>query len=235
VLCLIEFYRMQKKAGTILSKGLFYTINIFFYLLAYLASNGQIGIEYLLAGSIIISVPFIAILFQKPVNSYALAGGYLFSVFYVTIPLSLLNFIQLFEQYENTFSYLILALFLLLWLNDSFAYIVGSLFGRHKIFEEVSPRKTWEGSIGGLVFSLAGSYLLFMYFDELTLMQWFGFAMVVIIFGTFGDLFESVLKRNVGIKESGNVIPGHGGMLDRLDSLLLSVPFVFLYLLLILS
>ncbi len=124
--------------------------------------------------------------------------------------------------------------FIILWLNDTFAYIVGSLAGRNKLSEEISPKKTWEGSIGGLIFSLGGAAVLELLLGVMDFWQWLGFALVIVVSGTFGDLFESALKRRAGLKESGDLIPGHGGILDRLDSLLLAAPFVFIYFMLVL-
>ena len=119
---------------------------------------------------------------------------------------------------------------LLLWLNDTGAYFVGSLVGKHKLFERISPGKTWEGSAGGALFALATAWGLSMLFIQLTTMHWLILAIIVVISGTIGDLVESMLKRSLGIKDSGNILPGHGGMLDRFDAVLISAPFVFVYL-----
>lgn len=132
---------------------------------------------------------------------------------------------------------IVLVVFFFLWINDTGAFLVGSMFGRHKLFERISPKKTWEGFIGGLVICL-GTAPLFYYFGNdffgmntirANLGIWFGFAAIVSIFGTWGDLVESMIKRNLNIKDSGNIIPGHGGILDRIDSLLLAMPATAVY------
>ena len=127
-------------------------------------------------------------------------------------------------------SYYILAIFVLLWCNDTGAYCTGSLIGRHKLFPRISPGKTWEGSVGGAVLAVAASQVFAHFVPTLTALQWAGFAIVVVVFGTWGDLVESLLKRQLGVKDSGNILPGHGGMLDRFDSSLLAIPATVVYL-----
>lgn len=132
---------------------------------------------------------------------------------------------------------IMLAIFLFLWINDTCAFLVGSLMGRHKMFERISPKKTWEGFFGGLIFTIAFSFIFWMYGNtyfgmnllHANLFTWIGLAAVVVTFGTWGDLVESMIKRNLHIKDSGNIIPGHGGILDRIDSLLLTIPAVTIY------
>ncbi len=129
----------------------------------------------------------------------------------------------------------LLAVFFFLWINDTGAFLIGSAFGRHHLFERISPKKSWEGFFGGLVFNLAAATIFcylcpgFFGFDS-NLLMWLGLASVITIFGTWGDLVESLIKRTLNIKDSGNLIPGHGGILDRIDSLLLAAPAVLLYL-----
>lgn len=122
-----------------------------------------------------------------------------------------------------------------IWLSDTGAYCVGSLIGKHRLFERISPKKSWEGSIGGGIVSLASAFVFAQYFFFLNVWQWMGLALVVVIFGTWGDLTESLLKRQLGIKDSGNILPGHGGMLDRFDSALMAIPAVVVYLMLLSS
>jgi phosphatidate cytidylyltransferase len=109
------------------------------------------------------------------------------------------------------------------------------MFGRHKFFERLSPKKTWEGTIGGALFGIAGSFVLSLFYPELTIPEWIGYALTIIIFGTFGDLFESMMKRTAGLKDSGNIMPGHGGILDRFDSILMAAPFAFIYIVFVLN
>jgi len=128
-----------------------------------------------------------------------------------------------------------LSVFVCLWLNDTGAYCVGSLLGRHKLFPRISPGKSWEGSIGGglLVVALAWAYGWYENQQGIALLnewQWAGLGLVIVVFGTWGDLVESLFKRTLGIKDSGNILPGHGGMLDRFDSSLLAIPAAVIYL-----
>ena len=128
---------------------------------------------------------------------------------------------------------MVLVVFVLLWVNDTFAYLTGRLLGKHKLFERISPGKTIEGSIGGLVFTLA-AILVYSHFTGWPPMgPAIGLGVIAVVFGTLGDLCESMLKRQAGVKDSGKLIPGHGGILDRFDSVLFAIPFVFVYLLLV--
>jgi phosphatidate cytidylyltransferase len=125
-----------------------------------------------------------------------------------------------------------LSVFVFLWVNDTGAYCVGSLLGRHKLFPRISPGKSWEGSIGGAVFVLAAAWAVSYFLDDmmLNLYEWLGLGLVVVVFGTWGDLVESLFKRTLGVKDSGSILPGHGGMLDRFDSSLLAIPAAVIYL-----
>lgn len=154
------------------------------------------------------------------------------SLGYVALPVSMLNCII-----DITAPRLLLGIFMFIWLYDTGAYCVGMLLGRHRLFERISPKKSWEGVIGGVAFCVAGAYATHHWFNEFfqvpDLTVWVGMSVVVAVFATFGDLVESLIKRTVGVKDSGNLLPGHGGILDRIDSLLLVAPAVFIYLLLV--
>lgn len=146
---------------------------------------------------------------------------------YVIIPFLLIIKLPFLGSDYNP--YVIVGMFVMIWANDTFAYIVGKSIGKNKLFERISPKKTIEGFLGGVLFTVAGAYILGLYFTFLTPLQWMGFAAIVAVFGTLGDLVESQLKRKAGVKDSGNIMPGHGGVLDRLDSVIFAVPFLFLY------
>ena len=157
---------------------------------------------------------------------------------YIALPFSLLNVLA-FQFTNSDLPWLLpLSVFIFLWVNDSGAYCCGSLLGRHKLFPRVSPGKSWEGSIGGGLFVLGAAWFIAYYTQShgittnLTTLQWMGMGLVVVVFGTWGDLVESLIKRQLGIKDSGNVLPGHGGMLDRFDSALLAIPASIIYFLL---
>jgi len=170
---------------------------------------------------------------ESPLNNWAYA---FMSQVYVALPFSLLCLLEFSSLGSATSdrlgagAWIIMAIFVFLWANDTGAYCVGSLLGRHKLFPRVSPGKSWEGSIGGAVVCLALSQVGAHYFPQLTALEWAGFALVVVLFGTWGDLVESLLKRQMGLKDSGHILPGHGGMLDRFDSSLLAIPAVVIYL-----
>jgi len=129
--------------------------------------------------------------------------------------------------YEPIF---ILGIFILIWVNDTFAYLTGKQIGKHKLYERISPKKTIEGFLGGLFFSVLGSIIVSQFSDALNVWQWVGFGLIVSFFGTIGDLIQSKFKRQAGVKDSGTIMPGHGGIFDRLDSVLYASPFVFLFL-----
>lgn len=125
----------------------------------------------------------------------------------------------------------LLGFFFILWTSDTMAYVCGRLFGKHKLFERISPKKTWEGYIGGMLFSFGIAYVVSIFYKEISWPHWMVVAFLVTVFGTLGDLTESMFKRSIGVKDSGNILPGHGGILDRFDAVLLASPFVCLYLL----
>ena len=173
---------------------------------------------------------------KDPINNWAYT---MLSQLYIALPLSLLNVLAFRSNgYNIQYSYLApLAIFVFLWINDAGAYCVGSLIGRHKLFPRISPGKSWEGSIGGgllvIVAAVAIWHLTTTYgYNDLGLSayEWAGLGLVVVVFGTWGDLIESLFKRTLGIKDSGNILPGHGGMLDRFDSTLMAVPAAVVYL-----
>lgn len=165
--------------------------------------------------------------------------GYAFaSQLYIALPLSLLSVLAFrLDPYVGSISFkwvYPLSVFIFLWTNDTGAYVTGSLLHKRfpaKLFERISPKKSWVGSIGGAVLCIIAAILLNACFPgEMPLMHWIGLALTVCVFGTWGDLVESLLKRQLGIKDSGNILPGHGGMLDRFDSSLLAIPAAVLYL-----
>ncbi len=139
-------------------------------------------------------------------------------------------FLILLPFYGNTFHpYLMISILSIIWVNDSFAFLIGKNFGKHKLFPSVSPKKTIEGLIGGLVFSLLAGLLISKFNLDFSMLNWLIISVIVSLIGTVGDLVESKFKRQANIKDSGNIMPGHGGILDRLDSLMFAAPFVYLY------
>ena len=174
----------------------------------------------------------------NPINNWAYT---MLSQMYITLPFSMINELAFRSTPDGnvTFEWLLpLSLFIFLWTNDTGAYCSGSLLGRHKLFPRISPGKSWEGSIGGAVFvMIAAAIIYFLNVGQtdglvagMPLWQWLGLGLVVVVFGTWGDLVESLFKRTLGIKDSGNILPGHGGMLDRFDSSLMAIPAAVVYL-----
>lgn len=168
---------------------------------------------------------------KNPIGNWAFT---MLSQLYVALPFALLNVLAFHNSPETssvTYNPILpLSIFVFIWLSDSGAYCVGSLIGKHRLFERISPKKSWEGSIGGGIFSIASSLVFAHFFPFMPEWQWAGLAIVVVIFGTWGDLTESLMKRQLGIKDSGNILPGHGGMLDRFDSALMAIPAATIYL-----
>ena len=173
---------------------------------------------------------FISELYLKQPDPMANWSYNMMSQLYVALPLSCINIISFFGN-EHTYNYVFtLSVFFFLWAGDAGAYCVGSLIGKHPLFKRISPNKSWEGSIGGGVIAVILAIVASQFFPMLTIVQWIGLAITVVVFGTWGDLVESLMKRTLGIKDSGNILPGHGGMLDRFDSSLLAFPAATVYL-----
>ena len=187
---------------------------------------------------------FISELYLKQKNPIQDWAYTMLSQLYVALPFSMINVLSFQADPltgQITYHWLLpMSVFIFLWANDTGAYCAGSLFGRHKLFPRVSPGKTWEGSIGGAVIVLiiaavisyfAGSDASLSTLNaQLSTLKWLGLGLVVVFFGTWGDLVESLFKRTLGIKDSGNILPGHGGMLDRFDSSLMAIPAAVIYL-----
>lgn len=155
---------------------------------------------------------------------------YLIIIFYLIAALVFLNLIPYQNPSQTYEPKILIGVFVLIWSNDSFAYLIGKNFGRRKLFERISPNKTIEGFIGGVVCTLAFSYLVFRVTQIFDYKIWLGIALVTSIFGTFGDLIQSKLKRQAGVKDSGSIMPGHGGLLDRLDSIIFASTFIYSFL-----
>ena len=239
---LIEFYQIAEKLGAKPYKwiGIISGLSIFMY--------GAISNSYysnLISPTAILSVVivlpffvFIAALFDNTSNAITNLVFTLVGIIYAVLPFSLLTHIACIDQTfageiaPYNFHYVV-GIICLIWASDVSAYLVGSFIGKHKLYERISPGKTWEGTIGASVLTIACSFLIHQLFPELALKHWVVIAVLVSVFGTIGDLVESMFKRQAGIKDSGKIMPGHGGILDRFDSLLFVAPFVYTYLILI--
>jgi len=177
-----------------------------------------------------IFMTFISILFTKKEEVVNYLGKIFLSIIYIVVPFTLMVQIPFLHNKYSYINTIILGVFILIWVNDTFAFLVGKNFGKHKLLERVSPNKTIEGFIGGMIFTFISSYILATQFDSLSLVQWIVIAGIVSVFGVLGDLIESMFKRQAGVKDSSNFIPGHGGFLDRFDSVIFAAPFIFIYL-----
>ena len=248
---LVEFYQLVEKLGAKPYKWIGYIIGsaLFCYTIC-INSNLALffPIEHVLPIIIVfVFLIFVLALFDSKQNSllnisYTLAG-----LVYAVLPFMLLVNISCIDK-AYTFNHptgnwyidlapynfrYVLGIILLIWACDVFAYLVGSFVGKNKLFERISPGKTWEGSIGATILTIASSFMIAHFFQELALKHWIIIAIIVCVFGTIGDLVESMLKRQAGVKDSGKIMPGHGGILDRFDSLLFVSPFIYAYLTLI--
>lgn len=184
----------------------------------------------LLAVTIVVSVKCILFLFYDSIQKISTSSKYLYLLGYITLPFIFITKISF--GINNYNPKIIVGLFILIWTNDTFAYIVGKSIGKRKLFERISPKKTIEGFVGGVLFAVLASYLISKYYIEIAegkTFIWIIIALIVGIFGTIGDLIESKFKRIAGVKDSGIIMPGHGGILDRLDSVIFVAPIIFLF------
>ena len=192
----------------------------------------------LLGGYMIVRL--VLALYDRRPDAFSAVGRSVLSVMYIGLPLALAALADRETNHNVLSDHLILIMFIMIWLNDTGAYCVGSLIGRHRLLPRLSPKKSWEGFWGGLFFCIAaGAACYFALSPDAglisgcgSLLTWIGLGMTVCVFSTWGDLFESLIKRTLGVKDSGNLIPGHGGILDRIDSLLFAAPATFVYALL---
>lgn len=166
-------------------------------------------------------------LFKKKKNPIHNWAYFVLGQVIIAFPFALLNFIYNFGASNKLY---VIAMFSIIWLNDTGAYLAGVSFGKHKMFKRVSPKKSWEGFIGGTLAAILAAYVLSLFIIEISLINWIIISLIIVCFGTFGDLMESLLKRTLEVKDSGNIMPGHGGFLDRFDSMLLAAPAYFVFL-----
>lgn len=197
------------------------------FISAFLSASGIVKYPLFSVYGIFIVGVFISELYRKKENPVLNWAYFTLGQIYTVLPFAILSYILYLKDYQPV---ILLAVFISLWVNDSGAYVSGMLLGKHKLFERISPKKTWEGFIGGGIFALISGYIFSIYIPELSLAHWLIFSEIVVIFGTLGDLLESLLKRTLKVKDSGKAIPGHGGLLDRFDSTLLAAPMVYLFL-----
>ena len=226
-----EFYTLSEKGGSNPQKITGTIIGALLFANSALVCMGYMNPKILVINIPIIFLIFIIELYSKAADPFRNIAFTLLGILYVALPFSLLNYIATTTQNYNY--QLLFGFFFILWSNDSGAYLVGSSMGKHKLFFRVSPGKTWEGSIGGAIASYGVAYLISGWYTSISRLDWMVIATILIVIGTLGDLVKSILKRSINVKDSGNILPGHGGILDRFDSLIMSAPFVFTYLYLV--
>jgi len=227
-----EFVNLYKHSEVQPNKFFAYSVSISLFVVSFLVAKGIIEMKYFFG-----LLPFFLMIMaaelyrkkDKPAENIAVT---IFSIIYLAIPLSLISFLVFPEIFggNNYTPKILIALFALIWIYDSGAYLVGVSIGKHRLFERISPKKSWEGAIGGTLIAITASYFSSRFIPEIKLIHWIAISILTVLSSTFGDLTESMFKRYFGIKDSGNILPGHGGVLDRFDSLFFAVPVVLAYL-----
>ena len=232
---LVEFFRLIKQRSGVEVQLITGTIaGVLIYLLASLAAMQIIALKYLVISLLLPLILFLNELFRKKETPFLNVSVTIVGIIYIAIPFSALNFILnpglVVEEYHPAN---LIVFFVILWTYDTFAYLTGMMLGRHRLLERVSPKKSWEGAAGGFLFGLLAAWIVALIMHRIDFAILAGEALIIMFFGTFGDLVESLLKRSLNVKDSGNILPGHGGMLDRFDAVLFAAPAVLIYYLLI--
>ncbi len=232
-LSLWEFYGlMDHYENTTIQRVISSIGGAYLFIGTFMFANGLADRNIFLPYLLFLMYTLIAELYHKapnPINNWAFT---LLAQVYCAGTFSMLNFITSIPNTpgEIVFTPLYaLAIFVFIWLNDTGAYLVGSRIGKRRLFERISPKKSWEGFFGGLVVVLAASQVFAWYAPEISRYNWLGLSFSIVLFGTWGDLIESLLKRTLGVKDSGKLLPGHGGMLDRFDSVMMAIPASYIY------
>jgi phosphatidate cytidylyltransferase len=229
VLAQLEFYKLLKLSDNSPLRYYGTACGGLLISLTFLYEKGIVPVEYLFVLSPLLALVFFIKLYHpSDIKPFRNIGYTFLGIIYVALPFALLQTIAFSNGSYNW--QLVMGCLFLLWASDSGAYFAGTKFGKTKLFERVSPKKSWEGSMGGFAASMLVGVVLGRYFTSLPLWQWLVIGLIIVVAGTYGDLVESLFKRSIKIKDSGSIIPGHGGFLDRFDGLLLSVPFIVAFL-----
>jgi len=220
--------------GVSINKNITMLAGVYLYMAVMAFCTNLSGSKIFLPYLLLIMYLMISELYLKKENPVMNWAYSMLSQLYIALPFAMLNILSFHTSpMDTSVSYnpiLPLSVFVFIWLSDTGAYCVGSLIGRHRLFERISPKKSWEGSIGGGIVAIGSSFIFTHYFPIMNMAEWAGLALIVVIFGTWGDLTESLLKRQLHIKDSGAILPGHGGILDRFDSALMAIPAAVVYL-----
>lgn len=228
-----EMLRLHKKYRfSANERSLFHLISMGSFILAAGVATGFYSFKYLAILLVFVMFPLVHALFSAKHNHVSISSVHWLNLFYISLPSAgMLFFFSKEIAGEMAGPMLLLTVIFFVWINDTFAYLVGMAIGKHRLFPRISPKKSWEGSIGGLISTLLASYLFSLTFDWLEAKDSFWIALIVVISGSLGDLIESMLKRDANVKDSGKIMPGHGGVLDRFDATFFAIPFVLIYLL----
>jgi phosphatidate cytidylyltransferase len=231
-LALREFYGLVKQSGIQPNQIIGIINGILVYSVFSLSHDLLPGIfKYVFILALTLGLIFFQELYKKSEQPFTNISYTIMGIIYAIVPFTFFNALGFIGTGFNF--HIPLAFLIMLWSNDTGAYLSGYFFGRTKLFERHSPKKTWEGFIGGVLIAAVAGYILSIYYKELSWDKWVIMAILIGCFGTLGDLVESMFKRSMNIKDSGGILPGHGGLLDRFDGLLLSAPIVYAYLYLI--
>lgn len=225
-----EFLLLQKVEFKKASAILFYLPAIVVYFLIAFIGLGYIDIAYLVLGLPLIFLLIIFELYNPAKSDWHRIGSQFSAIIFVVVPFALMNTLFYSPTTNGFQTGILIGLFCIIWTNDIFAYLIGSKIGKNRLFEKHSPKKSWEGSVGGFIFAILAAFVLSLFYTQISTLNWIVLGVIISITGTYGDLAESLLKRNAGVKDSGTLFPGHGGVLDRFDAVLFATPFVFVYL-----
>ena len=223
----VEFYLLAGVDGKFPLKTYGTLIGNVLIILTFLIRMDLITERYFLILFPLLSLVFIIKLYQKELKPFTNIAFTILGVVYVAVPFALLTWVA-FKDNEYQWKIMV-GTFLLLWASDTGAYFAGKVFGNRKLFERISPKKTWEGFLGGLALAMAMAFALATFMHQFELWQWMVIAVILVVMGSYGDLVESLFKRSLQIKDSGSGLPGHGGFLDRFDGLLVSAPFLTIF------
>jgi phosphatidate cytidylyltransferase len=225
-----EFYRLSLKENAKPQKILGTFVGAMLFAACFFHAFFAMPFKWMLLLIPFSALIFISELFRKNERPFTNLAFTFLGVIYLGVPFALFNYLVFDATKANQFNFeILLGFFILQWISDTGAYLVGSQIGRRKLFERISPKKSWEGSIGGAVLCLAAAWALSLYFSSLGQIHWIVVSILIVIFGTLGDLVESLFKRSIQVKDSGSILPGHGGILDRFDAVLISAPVVYAY------